>query len=157
MIRQFNTTPLNGKNDSGFSIIEILVAIIIIPFVFGSLFIAFNSVKKSYSLARQYNEMYSVLSACPELDRALEFNSLSSSTNCYPNNTFASENGISGTITYAPALSVVDTSSLPGTDPLQSVPDSKVVSISVNYQAPIASRPPLQLRMLITRNGIGQL
>jgi prepilin-type N-terminal cleavage/methylation domain-containing protein len=144
------------KNQKGFTILEILVAIIILPIVVAGVASATNSIRQSYALARQYNEIYTVLSACPELDRALEYNSLSSTTNCYPNNSFAKENGQSGTISYSPSLSVTDTASLGSTDPLKTVPDSKVVSISVNFPAPNASRPALQLRMLITRSGIGQ-
>jgi hypothetical protein len=97
-----------------------------------------------------------VLSACPELDRALEFNSLSSTNNCYPNNSFPAENGGNATISYTPTLSVTNTSSLAASDPLSTIPDSKVVSISVRFPAPNSSRPAVQLRMLITRNGIGQ-
>jgi len=145
--------PLDNR---GFSIVELVVACVVLPVVVMSTSGAYNSIRHSYTLARQLNEMYSVLSACPELDRALEFSSLSNSTNCYPNNSFAAENGGPGTITYQPNLVVDDTSSLPSTDPLKTIPDSKVVSISVGYPAPNGSRPPLQLRMLITRNGIGQ-
>jgi Tfp pilus assembly protein PilE len=145
-----------ATSEAGFSIVELLLAIIILPIVVIGSSTAYNSIRHSYITARQLNEMYAVLSACPELDRAHEFGSLSSTTNCYPNNSFAAENGGSGTITYAPNLSVVDTSTLSGSDPLQAVPDSKVVSISVTYPAPNTTRPPLQLRMLITRNGIGQ-
>ncbi|MDB5170529.1 MAG: hypothetical protein JWO35_223 [Candidatus Saccharibacteria bacterium] len=145
--------PLNRE---GFSIVELVIACVILPIVVMGVSNAYNSIRHSYTIARQLNEMYSVLSACPELDRALEFSSLSNSTNCYPNNTFAAENGGSGTITYQPTLVVTDTSSLPSGDPLKTIPDSKVVSISVSYPAPNGSRPALQLRMLITRNGIGQ-
>lgn len=140
----------------GFSMLELLVAITLLPLMVMGISTAYNSIRHSYTLARQLNEMYAVLSACPELDRALEFSSLSSSNNCYPNNTFAAENGNTGTITYSPILSVSDTASLASTDPLQTIPDSKVVSIGVSYPAPNNSRPALQLRMLITRNGIGQ-
>lgn len=144
-----------ATSEDGFSIVELLLAIVILPIVVIGASTAYNSIRHSYIVARQLNEMYAVLSACPELDRAHEFGSLSSTTNCYPNNSFAAENGGSGTISYAPNLSVVDTSTLSNTDPLQAVPDSKVVSISVTYPAP-TTKPPLQLRMLITRNGIGQ-
>lgn len=137
--------------------IELLVAIVIIPFLVTGISAAYNSVRKSYALARQYNEMYAVLSACPELDRALEYTSLSTSSSCYPNNSFSAENGGTATITYTPTIALSDTTSLPGSDPLQAIPDSKVVDISVNFLAPNASKPPLRLRMLITRNGIGQL
>lgn len=152
---QFHKRPRELKSQ-GFSIIELLVAITLLPFMVMGISTAYNSIRHTYSLSRQFNEMYAVLSACPELDRALEFSSLSSSNNCYPNNSFATENGNTGTITYAPVLAVNDTSSLPTADPLKNIPDSKVVSISVAYPAPNAGRPPLQLRMLITRNGIGQ-
>jgi prepilin-type N-terminal cleavage/methylation domain-containing protein len=147
---------LDARNENGFTILEILVAIIILPFVVMGLATATNSIRQSYTLARQYNEIYTVLSACPELDRALEFNSLTSTTNCYPNNSFVAENGQTGTISYAPSLSVTDTASLSSSDPLKAIPDSKVVNISVSFPAPNTSRPALQLRMLITRNGIGQ-
>ncbi len=144
------------SNMQGFSLLELLIAMVLLPLMVASVSTAYNSIRHSYGLARQLNEMYAVLSACPELDRALEFNSLTSSNNCYPNNSFAAENNSTATITYAPSLTVTDTSSLGATDPLKTIPDSKVVSISVAYPAPNSSRPALQLRMLITRNGIGQ-
>src|ERR1043166_6417018 len=99
--------------------------------------------------------MYAVLSACPEIDRALEYDSVSSSNNCYPNNSFYAEGGSGTIITYSPTLTVTYTPSLPSGDPLQAVPDSKVIDIAVGFQKSAA--PPLELRMLITRNGIGQL
>jgi hypothetical protein len=116
---------------------------------------AFQAVNQQYKISKQYNEMYAVLSACPEIDRALEYTSLSNATNCFPNNTFKAEGGSGLTITYSPTVTVVDTTSLASSDPLKSTPDSKVVSISVPFLK--SNAPPLQLRMLITRNGIGQL
>ncbi len=139
----------------GFTAIEVLVACVIFPIIVVGLSNAYSAVRKSYTLAKQYNEMYAVLSACPELDRALEFTSLSNTTNCYPNNTVDAEGGRGKIIAYSPTLEVVDTNTLPNTDPLKVIPDSKVVNISVAY--PGSSAQPLQLRMLITRNGIGQL
>ena len=147
---------LHKLTDDGFSIVEIVIACIVLPLVVAGVVNSFNAVRHSYSVSRQLNEMYTVLSACPELDRALEFNSLSNTNNCYPNNTFLAENGGTATITYAPSLTVTNTSDLSSSDPLKSIPDSKVVSISVGFPAPNSSRPPVQLRMLITRNGIGQ-
>jgi type II secretory pathway pseudopilin PulG len=58
---------------------------------------------------------------------------------------------------YTPTLTVTNTSSLAPTDPLYSIPDSKVVSIDVGFPKPNQASPHLQLRMLITRNGVGQL
>lgn len=140
---------------AGFSSVELLLASIIFPIIVIGISNAFDAVRKSYTTARQLNEMYAVLSACPELDRALEYNSITSSTNCFPNNTFLAE-GFSGkTIAYTPILTITNTNSLPVDDPLHNVPDSKVINISVGY--PNSAAPPLQLRMLITRNGIGQL
>lgn len=142
-------------DNRGFTAVEVVIACVIFPIIVIGIANAYNSVQKSYTLGKQFNEMYAVLSACPELDRALEFTSVSTTTNCYPNNTVEVEGGGTGTITYTPTLSVTDTASLPTGDPLRTVPDSKVVNISVGY--PSGSAPPLQLRMLITRNGIGQL
>ncbi len=123
-------------DQDGFSIVEIVIAIIIVPMMVAGVVNSFNAVRHTYYVSRQLNEMYAVISACPELDRALEFNSLSNTTNCYPNNSFAAENGGSATITYTPSLTVTDTSGLDASDPLKSIPDSKVVSISVDFPAP---------------------
>lgn len=145
-----------NKNDQGFSIVELLVATIIFPLLVIGITTGYNSARHVYQITRQLNEMYIVLSSCPELDRGLEFNSLSSSTNCYPNNTFPAENGGPGTISYLPVLTVTNTSALPGSDPLQAIPDSKIVEENVQWPAPNAGLPSLRVRMLITRNGIGQ-
>ncbi|MEO7364665.1 MAG: prepilin-type N-terminal cleavage/methylation domain-containing protein [Candidatus Saccharimonadales bacterium] len=146
----------NALDDRGFSIVEILVAIVVLPIVVSFTVGAFNSVTHIYDLTRQLNQMYAVLSACPELDRALEFNSLTSSNNCYPNNVFLREDGSTRTVTYAPVLTLTDTPNLPAADPLKAIPDSKIISVKVGYPSPNAGLPPLELRMLITRNGIGQ-
>lgn len=143
------------SDSSGFTVVEIALACAIFPLIMVGLSQAYDAVKTSYTLSRQYNEMYAVLSACPEIDRALEYDSVTSSTNCYPNNTFKAEGGGSATITYTPTLTVTNTSALTAPDPLVTVPDSKVIDIKVGYQHRTA--PPLELRMLITRNGIGQL
>jgi Tfp pilus assembly protein PilV len=146
---------LRLPNQSGFTIVEIVLAIVVFPiFVFG-LSNGYDAVRNAYTLSKQLNEMYAVLSACPEIDRALEYDSVSSATNCYPNNTFQAEGGSGRVITYSPNLTVTNATSLPATDPLHTVPDSKVIDISVGYLK--SSAPPLELRMLITRNGIGQL
>jgi Tfp pilus assembly protein PilV len=143
------------KQQAGFSIVEIIVACVVFPLIVMALTQAYDAVRRSYTLSRQLNEMYAVLSACPEIDRALEYDSVTSATNCYPNNTFKSEGAGTTTLAYNPNLTVTSTTSLAATDPLKTVPDSKVIDISVAY--PKSSAPPLQLRMLITRNGIGQL
>lgn len=152
-VSRFHLWP---NSQTGFSIVELLVATIVMPIVVASTVSAYNAASHVYNVTRQLNEMYSVLSACPELDRALEFNSLTSSNNCYPNNVFSREDGSTKTVTYSPVLAVTDTTSLPSTDPLKVIPDSKVITVSVGYPAPNTSLPPIQLRMLITRNGIGQ-
>lgn len=142
---------------AGFTAVEMIIASIIFPIVVIGVATVYQSLRHSYKTARQLNEIYAVLSACPEIDRALEYSSLSSTTNCYPNNIFDVENsGSGGSITYSPSLDVTDTSSLPVSNPLQAVPDSKLVDIEVGFPAP-STAPPLELRILITRNGIGQL
>lgn len=143
------------NNASGFTIVEIILATVIFPILVVGISNAFQSVSKSYSISRQLNEMYAVLSACPEMDRALEYSSLTSTTNCYPTNTFQAEGGSSTQIIYNPTLTVTDTSALPAGDPLKDIPDSKIVEINVNYFR--GTGPALHLRMLVTRNGIAQL
>ena len=140
---------------AGFTSVELLIACVIFPVIVVGISNAYDAVRRSYTVARQYNEIYAVLSACPEIDRALEYSSLSSGTNCFPNNTFKAEGSSGLTNTYLPTLTVADTSSLGSTDPLKVIPDSKVVNITVGF--PNSTAPSLQLRMLITRNGIGQL
>lgn len=143
------------KDQSGFSVVEILLAIIVFPMLVFSLQQAYDAVRRSYTVSKELNEIYAVLSACPEIDRALEYDSVTSATNCYPNNTFKAEGGSGRVISYSPALTVTNTSALASTDPLSTVPDSKVVNIKVGFQHSSAPQP--ELRLLITRNGIGQL
>jgi hypothetical protein len=143
------------KSTSGFTIVEIAIACAIFPLIVVSVYTAFRAIDTDYSQARQFNEMYAVLSACPEIDRALDYDIVTSTNNCYPNNTFYGENGGSAVFIYTPTLTVTQSSSLPNTDPLQVVPDSKIIDITVGHLN--SSAPPMELRMLITRNGIGQL
>lgn len=147
---------LHRPGDRGYTAVELMVASVIFPIIVIGIANAFNALHSSYKTARQLNEMYAVLSACPEIDRALEFSSLSNASNCYPNNTFAVEHGRGGIITYGPTVTVTDASALPSSDPLRTVPDSKVINIDVAFPPP-TSATNMQLRMLITRNGIGQL
>ena len=143
------------SDESGFTLVEVVLACVIFPLIVVGLTNIYGAVQSSYTTAKELNEMYAVLSACPEIDRALEYDSVTGATNCFPNNIFQAEGGGSGTFTYAPTLTVTSTPSLPVSDPLQTVPDSKVIDIQVGFLHNPASRP-LELRMLITRNGIGQ-
>lgn len=147
---------LRDARQEGFSIVEILVAAIILPIIVLGLTGATNAIRQQYAIARQLNEIYTVLSACPEIDRALDYSAISSSTNCYPNNSFPAEDGSSATVTYTPSLSVTPSTSLSSTDPFYNLTDSKVLDISVGWQRPYTTYPNLELRMLIARNGIGQ-
>jgi type II secretory pathway pseudopilin PulG len=144
------------SKQAGFSIVEILVASIIFPIIMIGLTGAANAVRQQYAIARQLNEIYTVLSACPEIDRALDYNAISSTTNCYPNNSFPAEDGSTATVTYTPSLTVTPSTSLPSSDPFYNLTDSKVLDITVGWQRPYTSFPNLELRMLIARNGIGQ-
>jgi hypothetical protein len=145
-----------ARKEEGFTAVVIMVGLVFFGILVAGLTSAYTSIKSSYTTARQLSEMYTVLIACPEVDRALEYNSLSGATNCYPNNVFQVENTTNAqSITYSPSLTVTDTSALAASDPLQTVPDSKVVNISLAFPPPTKAQP-LQLRLLITRNGIGQ-
>jgi hypothetical protein len=139
----------------GFTIIEIVIATIILPLLIISLVQIFQLIRIQYAYARQYNEVYSVLSACPELDRALQYDILTGATNCFPNNVFSAEGGSGNTITYTPTLTVTDTSALPVADPLQVIPSSKVVDLSLTINQNNTAIP-MKLRLLISRNGIAQ-
>lgn len=143
-----------ATND-GFTLVEIVLVLAIMPIMIIGIATAYDTVRQMYSKARQLNEVYAVLSACPEIDRALVYDDVSSTTNCFPNNTFQAENGITQTITYTPTITVTPTSSLTAGDQLKDIYDSKAINISVSV--PKNPSPPFQLRMLITRNGIGQL
>ncbi len=133
---------------------EMVLACAIFPIIVVGLSQGYDAIRRSYTVSKQLNEMYAVLSACPEIDRALEYTSITGSSNCFPNNVFAAEGGLSGTITYTPTLTVTDTSALATGDPLKTVPDSKVISIDVGFPKNPSNK--LQMRMLITRGGIGQ-
>jgi prepilin-type N-terminal cleavage/methylation domain-containing protein len=148
------TIQLN-QSEKGFTLVEVVIACVIFPMIVIFIANAFNALTRSYVVSKQLNEMYAVLSACPEIDRALQYDSISNTTNCYPNNTFKAEGNSGKIITYEPTLTVTNTSNLPINDNLRNIPDSKVVNISTGYQN--SNAPELELRMLITRNGIGQL
>ena len=141
-------------SESGFTIIEMVLACVIFPIIVIGLSNGYDAIRRSYTVSKQLNEMYTVLSACPEIDRALEYDVVTSSTNCFPNNTFQAEGGTGGTITYTPTLTVTNTDSLDSGDPLKTIPDSKVIDIAVAFQGQPTNN--LQLKILITRGGIGQ-
>jgi len=155
MIRKHRVFP---KSQGGYTVVEFVVAIVVFGIIVIGISNAYQSARFSYTAARQLNEMYAVLSACPELDRALEYSSLSSSTNCYPNNIFNVEDTTVGAVnTYDPTITITNTSDLDAADPLRSVTDSKVVDLQVGFPPPNEAFPDLRMRVLITRNGIGQL
>ncbi len=145
---------LLSTSQSGFTLVEIVLACVIFPIIVVGISNSFDAVRKSYTTAKQLNEIYAVLSACPELDRGIQFISLTSTSNCYPNNTFNAEGNSGIQYTYSPTMTVTNTTDLPATDALRTFPDSKVIDVSVGYLH--SSAPPLGLRVLITRNGIAQ-
>jgi prepilin-type N-terminal cleavage/methylation domain-containing protein len=142
------------KNQSGFTIVELVISLVVFPLIVIGVSNAFNVVSKTYQRARQLNEMYAVLSACPEIDRALQYDIVTSLTNCYPNNVFKAENGSTNTFTYTPTLTVTPAVQLQSSDPLYNIPDSKVIDVNVGFIDNTGS--PLRLRLLISRNGISQ-
>jgi Tfp pilus assembly protein PilV len=112
------------QKQNGFSLVEVVLACVIFPLIVAGFSYGYDAIRRSYTVSKQLNEMYAVLSACPEIDRALEYDSISSSNNCYPNNSFYAEGGSGNIITYNPTLTVTPTTSLASSDPLKVVPDS---------------------------------
>lgn len=143
------------QKNNGFTVVEVLMASVIFGILTVGIVGAYGSVRQSYNVSRQLNEVYTVLSACPEIDRALEFSSLSTGTNCYPNNVFSAEGTGTNAVTYSPTLIVTDTVNLPSSDPLKTVPDSKVVDVNTGF-ALSQGGTDMKLRLLITRNGVAQ-
>jgi hypothetical protein len=141
-------------NNKGFTIVELIIACVVFPIIVFGISNAFNAVTNIYKRARQLNEIYAVLSACPEIDRALQYDIVTSFTNCYPNNSFKAENEGTGTFNYTPNLVVTPAVSLANNDPLYGIPDSKVIDVNVGFTD--NSGKPLKMRLLITRNGISQ-
>lgn len=146
---------MKHRQDSGFSIVEIIIGIVLLGIITGGIATAFDSLIRDYARSRELTEIYTALSGCPEIDRALQFDAITS-TNCSPNDTFDSEtalgnNDISYTTSSVPKLTT-DASLATGPDPVYNIPDSKVIDVSVNSK----SNKQWKLRLLITRNGIGQ-
>lgn len=143
------------KNQRGFTVAEVLISVIVFGIMAVGMAQAFTAVDNVYARTRQLYELYTVLSACPEIDRALQYEQVTGSVQCFPNNSFDKEGGYTGQISYSPVLTVTDTGSLPVGDALRTIPNSKVVDVKVDYLNPINA--PWNIRLLISRNGIGQL
>lgn len=143
------------SKQNGFTVVEVLIATTVFAILVIGLVSAYASVRKSYRISRQLNEIYTVLSACPEIDRALEFSSINSGTNCYPNNSFKAEGVSNNTIEYSPTVTVTNTNDLSTGEALKNVPDSKVIDVSTGYVLDESSNE-LRLKLLITRNGVAQ-
>lgn len=144
----------DNTSEQGFSIVEIIVVMILVTILSASVSMAFQNLTQTYAMTRSLNEIYAVLSSCPEIDRALQFESISGATNCFPNNIFVGEGVTAAKIEYTPALSVKTTSTLPVADSLYGIHDSKVVDVAVTR--PGHPNSTWRVRLLVTRNGIGQ-
>ena len=143
---------MKKTQQSGFSIVEIIVGIALLGMIIGGVALAFDWLIKDYARARELNEIYSALSGCPEIDRAMQYESIIS-TNCSPNDTFDAETATGDNdITYVTNSDPVLTSDLPNTDPAYNIPDSKVVDVTVEPK----TGDTWKIRLLISRNGIGQ-
>jgi type II secretory pathway pseudopilin PulG len=143
------------KNLKGFTVAEVLISIVVFSIMAVAMAQGFTAAANVYARTRQLYEIYTVLSACPEIDRALQYEQVTGSVQCFPNNTFDKEGGYSGTLSYNPSLTVTNTENLPSGDALKSIPGAKVVEVKVDYLNPINN--PWDIRLLISRNGIGQL
>lgn len=143
---------MKNTKESGFSIVEIIISIVVLGIVILGIAQAFDWLYKDYARARELNEIYAALSGCPEIDRAMQYESITS-TNCSPNDTFDAEtSGGNNNISYSTSSAPILTSALVNSDPVYNIPDSKVVDVTVNPKV----GNPWKIRLLISRNGIGQ-
>lgn len=143
---------MKNTNQSGFSIVEIIIGIVLLGIMIGGVATAFDWLFKDYARSRELNEIYAALSGCPEIDRAMQYESIVS-TNCSPNDTFDAETASGNNdITYVTSSAPILTSALAPSDPAYGIPDSKVVDVTVTPK----SGDQWKIRLLISRNGIGQ-
>ena len=143
---------MNGQKQGGFTIVEIVIGIVLIGIIAGGVAQAFDWLIRDSARSRETNEIYAALSGCPEVDRAMQYESIVS-TNCSPNDTFDAEiQGGNNEISYATSSIPVLTSSLNSADPVYNVPDAKVIDVTVTPK----SGHPWKIRLLVSRNGIGQ-
>lgn len=143
---------MKKTSETGFSIVEIVIGVVVLGIMIGGIALAFDWLFKDYARSRELNEIYAALSGCPEIDRAMQYESIIS-TNCSPNDTFDAEiaNG-NNSITYVTSSAPILTSALATSDPVYNIPDSKVVDVTVTPK----SSKTWKIRLLISRNGIGQ-
>lgn len=143
---------MKKTSESGFTIAEIIIGIVMLGIIIGGVAQAFDWLFKDYARSRELNEIYAALSGCPEIDRAMQYESIIS-TNCSPNDTFDAEAATGNNeITYVTSSAPVLTSALAPSDPAYGIPDSKVVDVTVTPDV----GNPWKIRLLISRNGIGQ-
>ena len=143
---------MKKTSQAGFSIVEIIIGIVMLGAIIGGVAVAFDWLFKDYARSRELNEIYAALSGCPEIDRAMQYESIVS-TNCSPNDTFDAETADGDNdITYLTSSAPVLTTALAASDPAYGIPDSKVVDVTVTPK----SSDPWKIRLLISRNGIGQ-
>lgn len=143
---------MKKTSETGFSIVEVIVGIVLLGIVIGGIALAFDWLFKDYARSRELNEIYAALSGCPEIDRAMQFESITS-TNCSPNDMFDAETATGNNdITYVTSSAPVLTSALATDDPAYNIPDSKVVDVTVTPK----TGKTWKVRLLISRNGIGQ-
>ena len=143
---------MKKTSQAGFSIVEIIVGVALLGMVIGGIAMAFDWLIKDYARSRELNEIYAALSGCPEIDRAMQYESIIS-TNCSPNDTFDAETADGNNdINYVTSSAPVLTSALAPSDPAYNIPDSKVVDVTVTPKTGNAWK----IRLLISRNGIGQ-
>lgn len=143
---------MKPNKQSGFTVVEVLVAIVVLGIMITGVALGFQWLIGDYAKSREYNEIYAALSGCPEIDRAMQYESIVS-TNCSPNDTFDSEtasgnNDIAYNTSSIPQL----TSSLNSADPVYNVPNAKVIDVVVTPK----KGHVWKIRLLVSRNGIGQ-
>lgn len=137
----------------GFTVTELLVATVVLPIFIIGFSQALNLLRDSYATSKQINDILSVISIDPELDRGIRYQNLTN-TNVIKTTTVADEGGANRN--YTSTLVIQDNTSVNESGiTINTLPSLKVLDVSSNYRRG-STTEPMKFRLLIAPGGIGQ-
>lgn len=143
---------MKNMSEDGFTIAEVVVGIIVFSIVAVACWQTIVIMRRNYAQTRQMNDVAAAMLTFPELNRGLRYESINNAT-FTPDIPIRSEGQSGSSITYKPTVTIQDSSSVSETS---TVPNSKVIDVSIPYRGMGGNVQPIKLRLLIARNGIGQ-